>query len=81
MTDMHDKTEFSMALDQKLDELIAWSINNTPSEDANLRFSDFTHLRKEFHKLATGNRLATDPEPEPEEGGAQYINDNPAPWP
>jgi hypothetical protein len=78
---MQDKTEFSMALDQKLDELIAWSIKNTSAKDADLRFSDFTRLRKEFHKLATGNLHATEPEPEPEEGGAQYINDNPAPWP
>jgi len=80
MSETTVKPGFARKLNHKLDELIQWSIDNSPVQDPPLTQKDFTEVRKHF--LATA--IAGTPqmrEPEPSEGGAQYINDNPAPWP
>ena len=71
---------FARELNHKLDEIIQWTIENSPVQTPPLTQKDFTEARKNF--MATA--IAGPPqmrEPEPSEGGAQYINDNPAPWP
>lgn len=80
MPDTSAKPGFARELNDKLDELIQWAIENSPVQEPPLTQKDFTDIRKSF--LATA--IAGPPlmrEPEPSEGGAQYINDNPAPWP
>lgn len=80
MSDENQKAGFSQALNSKLDELIQWSIESSPVQDPPLTDKDFTEARKNFLATAIAGPRQTR-EPEPEEGGAQYINDNPAPWP
>lgn len=80
MSDSSHKPGFALELNHKMDELIQWAIANSPMQSPALTPKDFTEARKNF--LATA--IAGPPqvrEPEPSEGGAQYINDNPAPWP
>src|SRR5690606_36812048 len=80
MPDTSAKPGFARELNDKLDELIQWAIENSPVQEPPLTQKDFTDIRKSF--LATA--IAGTPlmrEPEPSEGGAQYITDNPAPWP
>lgn len=83
MTGKLDTTAFGMELDKRLDEVIAWAVKECPTENANLAYADFAKVREDFHQLATGAITANNPlsNAEPEDGGAQYINDNPAPWP
>lgn len=72
--------DFHRQLTQKLEELIGWTLSNSPLDSASLTRDDFTDLQKRFVKLAMeGNAFAR--EPEPSEGGAQYIQVTPAPWP
>lgn len=83
MTGKLDKTTFGMELDRRLDEVIAWAVKECPEQSANLAYADFEKIRTDFHQLATGEIKADNPlsDAEPDEGGPQYINDNPAPWP
>lgn len=83
MMERLDKTAFGIELDRRLDEVIAWAVKECPSADANLSYADFAKLRLDFHQLAMGEVKANNPlsHAEPEDGGPQYINDNPAPWP
>lgn len=83
MTAKFDKTTYKTELDKRLDEIIAWAVKECPIKNAHLSYADFAKARDEFHQIATGELKTNNPlhNPEPEEGGAQYINDNPAPWP
>ncbi len=78
-----DKTTFGMELDKRLDEVIAWAVKECPDKNASPRYADFEQVRKQFHHIATGEikSLSSQAAAEPEDGGPQYINDNPAPWP
>lgn len=77
-----DKTTFGMELDRRLDEVIAWAVLECPNKDACPRYADFEMVRREFHRVASGDAAQhAQPAAEPEDGGPQYINDNPAPWP
>lgn len=75
-----DKIAFAMEINNKVNELIEWVIDNSPNKDTELRKEDFDEVREHFHKVACGID-AQKMEPEPSEGGAQYVNVTPAPWP
>lgn len=83
MTEKLDQTAFGRELDLRLDEIIAWVVKECPLSNANLAYADFKKVRNEFRQLAMGELTVDNPasDAEPEAGGAQYINDNPAPWP
>jgi hypothetical protein len=81
MSDTSGKSNFQCELDRRLDELIAWAIASLPEKSSVLTAADFTDIRNSFYKALT---ISDDPfsrEPEPSEGGAQYVNVSPAPWP
>lgn len=95
MSEHLDRSEYCSELNRKLDEVIAWAVLNCPINGKNLAYADFEKVITEFRKVATeeselqhmGNQTQSQSQgqnqnqPEPEEGGPQYINDNPAPWP
>jgi hypothetical protein len=81
MSDISDKSNFQFELERKLDDLIAWVIANTPEKSSPLTNTDFTEVRNNLYKVLA---MSDDPflrEPEPSEGGAQYVNVTAAPWP
>jgi len=80
MTDKTQDAIFAREVERRMDELISWSIANAPHKSVQLTPKDFKNVRQEFCRIATCNSQLLS-EPEPEEGGSQYINDNPAPWP
>lgn len=74
------KVSFAMEANAKINRLIDWVIENSPDKEHPLAHSDFADVREQFYKIACGiDMLET--EPEPSEGGAQYVNVTPAPWP
>jgi hypothetical protein len=80
MTETTDKAIYAREIVRKLDSIIAWAIENAPVEEPVLSINDFADIRKQFLIIASkGHPLYH--EPEPAEGGAQYINVTPAPWP
>lgn len=78
MSPSTDASTFIEELGIKLDELIQWSIENSPVQEKSLSRQDFSKIRASFISTASETNQQ---EQEPEDGGAQYINDNPAPWP
>jgi hypothetical protein len=81
MSEITENAIFTREVQRKLDELINWIVENSPAKSQNLLPRDFSEARQAIYRLATGDTNLKQIEPEPEDGGAQYINDNPAPWP
>ncbi len=80
MSQAPTKVSFAKEVNAKLDHLIDWVIENSPEKAHPLTYSDFAEVRDQLNKVTCG----FDPlknEPEPSEGGAQYVNVTPAPWP
>lgn len=80
MTKAPEEIAFALAVNSKFNELVAWVINHSPNDEVRLRTEDFSELRATFCKIACGID-SQKTEPEPSEGGAQYVNVTPAPWP
>jgi len=75
-----EQVTFALEVTSKINELIVWIIDNSPNKELTLSGADFSEVREEFRKIACGID-SQKTEPEPSEGGAQYINVTPAPWP
>ena len=80
MTKAPEKLAFAIEVNSKINELIEWIIDNTPNKELSLHKDDFAEVQEEFRRIACGNDAQT-AEPEPSEGGAQYVSVTPAPWP
>ncbi len=80
MTKAPEKLAFAMEVNSKINELIEWIIENTPNKEHPLHKEDFAEVHESFRKVACSID-AQKREPEPSEGGAQYVNVTPAPWP
>jgi len=81
MIETNKELSYAQQLEQNLDSLIEWAIANQPHTVTKLSAEDFIEPRELFCTIAKGGGTLLQQEPEPAEGGAQYINDNPAPWP
>jgi len=81
MVDETFDSDFAADLEQRLDTVIAWAAENSPQRRSSLAVEDFSEVREKFLQVALNLENPLDTEPEPEDGGEQYINDNPAPWP
>lgn len=67
-------------------EVQNWAISNWPDKEHPLSTSDFVEGRKEILGLGLPSNLKLgheppQPAPEPEQGGPQYQEVTPAPWP
>ncbi|MES2935665.1 MAG: hypothetical protein V4805_19505 [Pseudomonadota bacterium] len=81
MTNPVQSSQFMPELERQLDQLIAWAVANAPDKSNNLTKSDFAEVRETFCKIANGTDDLANQRREPSQGGAQYINVTPAPWP
>ncbi len=75
---------FSTEFERRFEALIDWANLNWPDKNQPLRPEDFIASRREVG-LLLGARLHTRPAadagPAPADGGVQYVNVAPAPWP
>lgn len=76
-----ENLSYAQELELRIDELIDWAIANQSHTLTKLSKADFSEPREKFTTIAKGGGTLLKQEPEPADGGAQYINDNPAPWP
>jgi hypothetical protein len=81
MSEITQNAIYVREVHRKLDELIDWIIENSPDKNGALSQGDFLAARYSMYAVASGHTHFQHIEPEPADGGAQYINDNPAPWP
>ena len=80
MSNAPEKVAFAIEVNSKINALIEWVIDNNPNKEYSLNKDAFADVQEEFRKIACGiDTQAT--EPEPSEGGAQYVSVTPAPWP
>lgn len=77
-----ERFEFSEEFTRRFNEFARWAIDNRPDKSHPLDLSDLREFRMEMEKIVMGlddswHRKAA----EPEQGGEQYIQVTPAPWP
>ncbi|MYM87219.1 hypothetical protein GTP81_18180 [Rugamonas sp. FT107W] len=83
------RRQFVSELWQRYEELQRWAEENWPDKEHPLSSADFVETRKELLGLRNPAQAPGRPASagasgdarEPEQGGAQYIDVNPTPWP
>lgn len=78
---------FVAELWRRFEGLQEWAVSHWPDQKNPLSSADFVEARKEILSLRSPAGSLNQPEkqdaaePQPEEGGAQYLDVTPAPWP
>ncbi|NBV16152.1 hypothetical protein [Janthinobacterium sp.] len=79
------RREFIAELWRRFEALQEWAVSHWPDQEHPLSSADFVEARKEILSLRSPagslNQPAQRNEAEPEQGGAQYVDVTPAPWP
>lgn len=83
MPDEQQRRDFINEVWRRFEEVQDWAIANWPDRDKPLSTSDFVEARKEILALGLprAQRVPAADAPEPEQGGPQYEEVTPAPWP
>ncbi|WP_338763901.1 hypothetical protein [Massilia sp. METH4] len=80
-----ERRKFVAEVWKRFEEVQNWAIANWPDTEHRLSTSDFVEGRKEILGLGLppDQKLKQEPQsaPEPEQGGPQYLDVTPAPWP
>lgn len=75
------RREFINQVWLRFEQVQDWAIQNWPDASRPLTTADFVAARQEILALGTAPRAAQRQDSEPAEGGAQYVDVTPAPWP
>ncbi|OEZ66129.1 hypothetical protein JAB5_04220 [Janthinobacterium sp. HH103] len=79
------RREFIAELWRRFEALQEWAVSHWPDQQHPLSSADFVETRKEILSLRSPagslNQPSLNNEAEPEQGGAQYQDVTPAPWP
>lgn len=81
------RREFIAELWRRFETLQEWAVSHWPDQQHPLSSADFVEARKEILSLRSPAGSLNQPamrdatEPAPEQGGAQYVDVTPAPWP
>ncbi|MES2741212.1 MAG: hypothetical protein V4754_09685 [Pseudomonadota bacterium] len=76
------RREFINEVWRRYEEVQQWAIDHWPDPEHPLSSADFVEARKEILALGTPpTEHAADSGASPEQGGAQYVDVTPAPWP
>ena len=73
--------EFVNELERRFQEVQDWAIAHWPHADRPLTPANFVEARKEILAMGQMTSEINRREPEPADGGAQYVSTAPAPWP
>jgi hypothetical protein len=78
-----DNAKYADEVVRRFEEFTSWAIANWPQKNYPLMPSDFAESRREI-SVILGRRLQEGEDsaaPTPEQGGPQYTDVTPAPWP
>lgn len=79
------RREFIAELWRRFEALQEWAVSHWPDQQHPLSSADFVETRKEILSLRSPagslNQPSQNNDAEPEQGGAQYQDVTPAPWP
>ncbi len=72
--------QYAAEVVRRFEEFTSWTMENWPHQSQRLMSSDFSESRRELAGLLS-EKLSSEEDKSPSEGGAQYVDMNPAPWP
>lgn len=81
MADEQQRRAFINEVWRRFEEVQEWAIANWPEREHPLSSADFVEARKEILALGQPRASRVAGAPEPEQGGPQYEEVTPAPWP
>jgi hypothetical protein len=83
MIDDQSRRQFINELWERFEELQKWATEHWPDQENPLTSADFVEGRKEILGLRNPAQAPgkVPEDREPEQGGAQYVDVTPAPWP
>ena len=81
METMDARQQFANELLRRFEEMQQWAMANWPDSAQPLSTADFAAARKYILALLPMTSEINRHEPEPAEGGEQYVDVTPAPWP
>lgn len=81
MSDKPQTEQFATDLEQRFQDLMQWAVSNWPDRDRPLSPADLEEARLAVHAVAQRLRYPEGEALAPSEGGAQFVNMSPAPWP
>lgn len=81
MSDQSDKEQFAADLEQRFHDLMQWAVSNWPDAERPISLADFEDAQKAVQALTRRVCHAGGEALSPSEGGAQFVNVAPTPWP
>ncbi len=81
MQNEEQRRQFVNELWRRFEEVQQWAVEHWPDAERPLSSADFVEARKEILALGTTTSELNRRAPEPEDGGPQYVDVTPAPWP
>ena len=81
MTDQNQKEQFAADLEQRFRDVMQWAVTTWPDPEHPIALGDFDDVQKAVQAIAQRVRHPSCEALAPSEGGAQFVNIAPAPWP
>jgi hypothetical protein len=81
MSDQTENDQFAADLEQRFQDLMQWTISNWPDLERPISVADFEDAQRAVHGITQRLRHPQGEALAPSEGGAQFVNMAPAPWP
>ena len=81
MTEQNQKEQFAADLEQRFRDVMQWAVTNWPDPEHPIALGDFDDVHKAVLAIAQRVRQPSGEALAPSEGGAQFVNIAPAPWP
>lgn len=81
MTDQTEKEQFASDLEQRFRDLMQWAVTTWPDAERPISLADFDDAQKAVSAIAGRVRHPAGEALAPSEGGAQFVNVAPTPWP
>ena len=81
MSNQQQKEQFAADLEQRFRDVMQWAVTSWPDPDHPIAIEDFEDVHKAVQVISQRVRHPSGEARAPSEGGAQFVNIAPAPWP
>jgi hypothetical protein len=81
MSNQQQKEQFAADLEQRFRDVMQWAVTSWPDPDHPIAIEDFEDVHKAVQVNSQRVRHPSGEARAPSEGGAQFVNIAPAPWP
>jgi hypothetical protein len=81
MSEQYQKEQFAVDLEQRFRDVMQWAVTSWPDAEHPISLADFEDVHKAVQAIAQRMRDPSGEALAPSEGGAQFVNIAPAPWP